>query len=361
MQTEATSFWSKRLFWGISVSESAAFVAFHFLIGLFYSTTLWLTVSQPQTAGIAINHFIKIGLTAPLWWLFFKKLRHWPFYKKVLLHIPACVLYVAVWLALFYGVMDFLQLGRLQGPGIWWDVFIPVLIYLMQFGIFHAYSYWKETLRQQETEKALLKLAHTAELATLKAQIQPHFLFNTLNSISASLPASQEHTRTLIASLADVFRFAMNVSDKELIPLRKEIDFIRNFLSLEQNRFGERLSVSIQVDEALNDCLVPPMLLQPLVENALKHGIANSVEGGRIEITIRQSGSKIVVTIADSGKGINGTPKETLFSKGIGLENTRQRLKRLYDEDLSIGTHLPTGFAVSFCLPLHPQTTRQWN
>jgi hypothetical protein len=251
MQTRGTTFWSKELFWSIRVSEIVAFIGFHFFLGLLYSATLWLTFSQPQTVGVAVNHLFKIILTAPLWWLFFKKLRHWPFYKKVLLHIPCSVLYVAVWLGIFYQVSDYFGIGRLQGAGIWWDVYIPLLIYLMQFGIFHAYNFWKETERQQEKERALLKLAHTAELNTLKAQIQPHFLFNTLNSISASVPPTQETTRTMIASLADVFRFAMNVSDKEFIPLHKELHFIENFLSLEKHRFGDRLRISFTIDEGL--------------------------------------------------------------------------------------------------------------
>jgi LytS/YehU family sensor histidine kinase len=231
----------------------------------------------------------------------------------------------------------------------------------MQFGIFHAYDFWKETERQQEKERALLKLAHTAELNTLKAQIQPHFLFNTLNSISASVPPSQETTRTMIASLADVFRFAMNVSDKEFIPLHKELHFIENFLSLEKHRFGDRLRISFTIDEGLNDFLVPPMLLQPLVENAVKHGIAKSIEGGSVQLSIRHEGGKVHFAVSDTGRGINGTPREELFAKGIGLENTRQRLKRIFGEELCVGPQQPTGFAVSFSLPLHQQTVRQWN
>jgi LytS/YehU family sensor histidine kinase len=225
-------------------------------------------------------------------------------------------------------------------------------VYFIQFAIFHAYDYWHQTIRQQEKEKALLRLAHTAELHTLKAQIQPHFLFNTLNSISASVPSSQEHTRTLIAQLADVFRFAMNVTDKESIPLEKELQFIRNFLALEQQRFGDRLTVSYNVDETLAGYPVPPMLLQPLVENAIKHGIAGSVEGGHIALTIQRNAGQVHFEISDTGKGINGTPQEKLFGKGIGLDNTRQRLLRLYGSHLHISNGSPKGCLVQFSLPI---------
>lgn len=351
-----TSFWQRRLFWRIKVWEAAAFAGLYLAMGLLYYTAIYLTVSQNQIDSIAINYLYKAVLTVPFWWLFFRKLSHWPFYQKALLHLPACALYVGVWLWLFYTTLDFIGMSRLQGAGIWWDVYIPVLVYFIQFGVFHTYAFWNETLRQKEKEKELLQMAHTAELNTLKAQIQPHFLFNTLNSISASMPASEEESRTMIAQLADVFRFAMNVTDKETIPLKSEMQFIQNFLALEQHRFGDRLTVQYDVDSRLNDFTLPPMLLQPLVENAIKHGIAKSLEGGSICIRIRQQGGKVAFEVSDTGKGINGATQEHLFSKGIGLENTRRRLLRLYNTPLHISNGEPTGCLVQFSLPLqtHP-------
>jgi LytS/YehU family sensor histidine kinase len=165
----------------------------------------------------------------------------------------------------------------------------------------------------------------------------------------------------MIACLADVFRFAMNVSDKEFIPLEKELLFIQNFLSLEQQRFGDRLQVFYTVDDQLEEYPIPPMLLQPLVENAVKHGIAKSVEGGRIHIAIKKVEDKVRFTISDTGKGINGTPHDQLFKKGIGLENTRQRLLRLYGEELHLKPLSPKGVSVVFSLPLHHKNGPLWN
>lgn len=346
------SFWQRRLFWGIRTWELAAFVCMHVALAVLYYITIWLTASQAQLASITINYSFKMLLTAPFWWLFFRKLRTSPFHLKAWLHLPSCVLFVATWLFIYINTLDILELPRLRGAGIWWDVYIPVLVYLIQFGIFHAYFYWTETLRQQEREKALMQTAHTAELNTLKAQIQPHFLFNTLNSISSSLPSSEEKTRTLIAQLADVFRFAMNVTDKEKISLEKELAFIKSYLALEQYRFGDRLSITYNIDEGLSQYSLPPMVLQPLVENALKHGIAKSLEGGRITITIKRQETALYFSISDSGKGINGTPPGQLFQKGIGLENTRQRLLRLYNTPLHIEALQPRGCIVYFSLPL---------
>lgn len=351
--------WQRRLFWDIRLWELTAYVGVHSFLGLLYHIALLLTASQNQVDSVAINYAYKILLTAPFWWLFFRRLRHWPLAKKVWLHLPACAVYVALWLGLFYATLDLFGIGRLRGAGVWWDVYIPVLVYLVQFGIFHAYFYYYETIRQQQKEKALMKLAHTAELNTLKAQIQPHFLFNTLNSISSSLPPSEEQSRTLIVQLADVFRFAMNVTDKETVSLQKELDFIKSYLALEQHRFGDRLTVEYKVDEGLQEYNLPPMLLQPLIENALKHGIAKSLEGGRITVAIERKDEAVQFCVSDTGRGINGTPVTELFQKGIGLENTRQRLLRLYNTELQAEAQQPAGFAVRFSLPL--QTATAWN
>jgi len=349
--TSSTSLWHKSIFWGIRLWELLAVLAGYVCLWLLYVAAIWLSSGQEQWAGISLNYTLKLLLTAPFWWFFFRKVPHWPFQRKALLHLPACALYVGVWLGLFQKTADYLEIGRLMGAGIWWDVYIPTLVYLMQFSVFHAYAYWNEIQHRQEKEKELTRLAHAAELNTLKAQIQPHFLFNTLNSISASLPAAQEPTRRQIAQLADVFRFAMSVSEKSFVPLRQEVEFLCNFLALEQQRFGDRLSVEVRLDEQLHDFPLPPMLLQPLVENALKHGISGSVEGGTVRVCIEKKGDKVHFEVSDTGKGINGDTPEILSHKGIGLENTRRRLKRLYDADLHLLTNEPRGLRVIFELP----------
>ena len=346
------SFWQKKVFWNIRVWELCAFIGLHLFMAILYDLAILLASGQQQMVGIAVNYFYKIVLTAPVWAFFFRTIKAKPFFQKMLLHIPICAVYVGVWLFLFYTTVDYFDLGRIRGTGVWWDVYIPVLGYFVQFAVFHAYSYWNELLRQQQKEKDLLRLAHAAELNTLKAQIQPHFLFNTLNSISASVPSTQEHTRTMIAQLADVFRFAMSVTDKQTIPLKKELHFIKNFLALEKHRFGDRLSISYDVDKELESYPFPPMLLQPLVENAIKHGIAGSVEGGRVLIRIATCRDHVFFEVHDTGRGINGSTKEQFFQKGIGLENIRQRLRRLYNTELLIENAMPQGFSASFMLPI---------
>jgi LytS/YehU family sensor histidine kinase len=191
-------------------------------------------------------------------------------------------------------------------------------------------------------------------MATLKAQIQPHFLFNTLNSISASLPIEQEPTRKSIARLADTFRFAMNTAEKEQVPFREELEFIQNYLALEQERFTDRLRVIYSVDKAALHSCVPPFLLQPLIENALKHGIGKSIEGGTLELQVRVANQKTYFEIRDTGVGLNGYTKSALLQKGIGLKNTRERLLKLYNEEIQISSLDPKGTTVQFSIPFIP-------
>jgi LytS/YehU family sensor histidine kinase len=191
-------------------------------------------------------------------------------------------------------------------------------------------------------------------MATLKAQIQPHFLFNTLNSISASLPIEQEPTRKSIARLADTFRFAMNTAEKEQVPFREELEFIQNYLALEQERFTDRLRVVYAVDEAALQSCVPPFLLQPLIENALKHGIGKSIEGGTLELLVRVEDQKTCFEIRDTGAGLNGYTKSDLLQKGIGLKNTRERLLKLFNEEIQISSLDPKGTKVQFSIPYIP-------
>ena len=194
----------------------------------------------------------------------------------------------------------------------------------------------------------LRQAALKSELAAIKAQLNPHFLYNVFNTINASVPSKQEKTRQLIATLADLFRYQLKASKKELVPLSDEIEFVNKYLELEKARFEERLEIAINVPEELNQEMVPPMLLQPLVENSVKHGISNSVEGGTISVTIFKDEDKLKFEIADTGKGVKD--KKSLFGKGIGLSNTQLRLQKMYQSQLELLDNEPHGLKIRFSL-----------
>ncbi|SHH41573.1 Histidine kinase-, DNA gyrase B-, and HSP90-like ATPase [Winogradskyella jejuensis] len=247
-----------------------------------------------------------------------------------------------------YIFLDSIDIWHLGGAGAVWDWYIPTLFMMIQFGCFFAYRYFKENQQKLKVEGELKTVALKSELSALKAQLNPHFLYNIFNTISASVPPENEKTRHLIAELSDLFRYQLKASKVEKVPLREELEFVNKYLDLEKERFQERLKVSINVKENLLDEMVPPMLLQPLVENSVKHGLSSLIEGGEISISIFKKEDKLHFEIADTGIGIEN--KLSVFDKGIGLTNTKLRLEKMYQTTLNLSDNSPKGLKISFTL-----------
>ena len=191
----------------------------------------------------------------------------------------------------------------------------------------HAYEYFERT-RKQELEKSEFQRALTAsELQALKMQLHPHFLFNTLHGISALIDTDGKSARGMIVKLSSLLRSTLERGDSDLIPLAEELRFVREYLDLEKMRLGTRLAVRWLVDANTRQLLLPPLILQPLVENALRHGVACSREGGWIEIASQRSDTTFELRVRNSvgGKRPAGT--------GVGLRNTEARLRCLYAEE----------------------------
>jgi two-component system, LytTR family, sensor kinase len=176
------------------------------------------------------------------------------------------------------------------------------------------------------------RLLMEARLEALASQINPHFLFNTLNSISTLIRINPEKARTMIARLSRILRQRLR-SQEHFTPLREELDFIDDYLSIELVRFGDKLRVLKHIDTLASDMLVPSMLLQPLVENSIKHGISGKVDGGTITLRARRAGDRLVIEVEDDGIGISETELSNILNKGIGVTNVKERLKVLYNQD----------------------------
>jgi hypothetical protein len=187
----------------------------------------------------------------------------------------------------------------------------------------------------QDAERRALQLkvlAREAELKTLRAQIDPHFLFNSLHSISALIGADPAAARRMTVLLGDFLRTSVAVGQRDLITLGEELALVDRYLTIEQVRFGKRLAVSTDVDPALLDCLVPPLLLHPLVENAITHGIAHLVEGGRIGVRGARAGSSVHVTVTNTCD--LERPKQR--GTGVGLANVRRRLASQFPDESAV-------------------------
>lgn len=187
----------------------------------------------------------------------------------------------------------------------------------------------------RRTEKKLElqeRLTTEARLAALTSQINPHFLFNTLNSVSSLIRINPDQARTVVYKLSNILRRLLR-KHENLSPLREELSFIDDYLAIEMVRFGDKLKFEKEVDPATLDHLVPSMMLQPLVENSIKHGLSNQVDGGMIRVRSRLVDGRLHVVVEDNGSGIPESKLATLFEQGIGVSNVNERLKVLFGGD----------------------------
>jgi two-component system LytT family sensor kinase len=190
---------------------------------------------------------------------------------------------------------------------------------------------WNNTRNEAKLEDQE-RLLMQAKLDALSSQINPHFLFNTLNSISSLIRVHPEQARTMVIRLARIMRRRLRAQD-HFTPLRDELDFIEDYLQIETARFGDKLRVVKDVDPDTLDALVPSMLLQPLVENCIKHGISGKMDGGAITLRTRYHAGRLLIEVEDDGVGIPEAELSGILNKGIGVNNVKERLEVLYSQD----------------------------
>jgi two-component system, LytTR family, sensor kinase len=217
--------------------------------------------------------------------------------------------------------------------------------------IAHALSYYRR-YRERELRAAQLEgqLAK-AHLQSLKGQLQPHFLFNTLHSISALMLTDVSAADRVMSRLSDLLRISLDNVGTQITTLRRELEFVNCYLEIEKVRFEERMKVTLDIAPETLDAQVPHLLLQPLVDNAVKHGISKLLEGGEIRISVHRHDDKLQFEVKDNGPGL-GT-QAMLPTNGLGLSITRQRLESLYGQEQSLELISPPkgGVTIRVCIP----------
>jgi signal transduction histidine kinase len=199
----------------------------------------------------------------------------------------------------------------------------------------------EDSERQSLVEKhELREITARAQMRALQAQINPHFLFNTLNTLAALIDSNPDKAEHVTEDLADVFRYALDSTRKERVKLDDEVKFLESYLAIEKARFDTRLSYSFDVEPAARDISIPPMILQPLVENAVRHGIGQKIEGGEVRVSARVDAGRLTLCVEDTGVGFGGERPG-----GVGLSNTRDRLRHAYGDtaEFRIEPLLPEG------------------
>jgi signal transduction histidine kinase len=226
-----------------------------------------------------------------------------------------------------------------------------LMTYLFLVGLAHALAYQRESEARALDAARLETRLVEARLQALQHQIQPHFLFNTLNTIAGLVHTSPAAADRMIDGLGSLLRMTLHASGIQEVPFEQDIEVLQKYLEIEQTRFGERLTVTLQIDPAVRDALVPNLLLQPLAENAIRHGVAPFARPGAIAVRAAREGAQLVIEVRDSG---NGLPPDRLsaLNGGVGLVNTRARLEHLYPSaHQCLFSNLADGFLVTIRIP----------
>lgn len=241
------------------------------------------------------------------------------------------------------------------------EKFLPTIIGFFEFGvmmywsivfIYHAIGYYR---RYQQEEKHSIELKSQlaeAQLQTLTMQLQPHFLFNTLNTISVLVKKEPSLAQKMIVRLSDLLRLTLERGNENVISLEKELQFMNTYLAIEKVRFGDRLHITTDIAESALNSKVPTFILQPLVENSIRHGIAQRSGNGWITVSAKLLNGNILIEVNDGG-GKPGRLKKNSGGSGVGLENTRSRLQQLYGSNFELHSaeNFENGFAVRIRIP----------
>jgi two-component system LytT family sensor kinase len=279
--------------------------------------------------------------------------------RALLVHLPAVIVFslghiaamgaVQWWLATAWGRTfwwwDEVQRSALQYFD--WEM----MTYWTIVGLSHAVLYYRDSKNRALRAALLESKLVEAELKTLQQQLHPHFLFNTLHAISALMHRDVDAADRTLMSLSDLLRMSLEHCGQQEISLRSELDFLRKYLQIEETRFADRLVVRYEIQPHTLDTLVPNLILQPLVENAIKHGVAKKSGRGHIDVSAKRDGDKLLLEVRDDGVGLSEDAL-TALQKGIGVSTTRARLERLFGADYRFEFHKhPDGLTVVVAIP----------
>lgn len=347
------------------VLRSGLIAAAWTLVGLLLATQAWVArvvrgepIALLQSISVWLAWSYLWALLTPLALLIWQRLssRRGSFAVTLLLHLLASVVMAILDLAVYAGLAPLV--GALSVGADWWATFsklfgttllLTIPVYWIIIGVAQG---WQSVQANRERERRELQLRAElgeARLQALRAQLQPHFLFNAMNMIGVLMREDVGQAHQVLLQLSRLLRRVLDKAASPFVPLREEIAFLESYLAIEKIRFQDRLHYQLEIENDVQDLPVPALLLQPLVENAARHGLAERQSQGRILICAHSDGVNLHLSVSDNGKGMPGQPSE-----GIGLSNTRARLQLLYGDaaGFAIEAVPDGGTLVSICLPV---------
>lgn len=347
------------------------FVGFWTVLGLSFASQFYLssrlfgyyTVTWGQALSVTLGDwYVWALLSLPI----ISLARRFPLHRRnwlrlVVIHVTVSLLVCLAYVFIRAGI------GQLQNPALgmtttfWGSVeqlllknsLINLIIYWIIVSVSHAFDYYRKFRDREVATADLERRLAEARLMALQMQLNPHFLFNTLHTISALVHKDPDEADEMIARLSELLRLALENTDAHEVSLHEELDFLQRYLEIEQTRFGERLKVIRHVEPDALDARVPNLLLQPLLENAIRHGVESLSRPGRIELRAWREGNRLCLEVSDNGEGVAAGQ---VVRPGVGLSNTRSRLRHLYGDrqTFRLRRRPEGGLTVSITLPFVP-------
>jgi len=358
------------------------------VLALWGALVLLFAAPLALTGPISWRQAVSFGVSFWALWLFFLPAVAWFSFRfpierqriirNVALHFFACLLIIAASRATFRAVARISSppqrshssdvpgppprwmANRLGPPGTLGGFLslraaLDVLVYWSLVGACQAITNFRRSQERERRAAELEARLTNAQLQALRMQINPHFLFNTLNSIAALVYTNPRAADEMLGDLSELLRRSLDSMEEQEIPLAQELEFIRAYLNIEQKRFGERLRLEQNIPDELLKALVPALILQPLVENAIRHGIEPQRNPGLISIEAKQRSNHLHLIVRDNGKGYLPAHSHNSGRHGIGLANTKARLQALYgqNQNFSVAKAEPQGCQIEIQLPFH--------
>lgn len=347
---------STSLFWLLNIGGWAAYAVLNYLMGIAGSNKsvdyIWPSLMY-AVGGLVITYGLRRVYKSA-----------WSMRPTFSLPVAGAGAIVAA--ALFAGFRSFVYLHIYEGFRLGtlplskyfysWELTLSFYVIGTWSGLYYGIKYYRELQQQREQVLKATATAQRAQLRTLRYQLNPHFLFNTLNAISTLVLEGEKVTATrMLARLSAFLRHSLDRDPMKKITLRKEIEAIDLYLRLEEVRFDDRLNIEHDIDDFAYGALVPSMILQPLIENAVKHAITENESGGCIVIAAKTRDDMLCLSVADTGPGLPDPERALSRSEnGVGLVNIRERLQVLYGDahTFRVNNVQPHGLEVEMCIPL---------
>jgi hypothetical protein len=238
------------------------------------------------------------------------------------------------------------------------EIFDNMVIFWCTFGLFRGIGYYQKYREQEHAAAQLEVQLANAQISALRMQLNPHFLFNTMNSISSLMRSDIDAADTMLEQLGSLLRITLERGDSQFIPLREEIEFIELYLAMQDRRYGSRVQQSVVVGPEVHDAIVPAMILQPIVENAYAHGLSKLDSGGILTIDAHRDQNRLRLSVVNSGVGLQTSSTQRSSGHGVGLANIKSRLNLHYGSDHTFLIRQVGWNKVEVCITLPLQLAR---